>query len=99
MKDTLKPGMSHQQTITTTPDMGIVHLGPDAPRMYSTPAMIALMEKRVDIIKLTREYQQKPPTSRIQIYGSVTFKEEILGKPTRTRPRFWREPDSGRYRP
>ena len=44
MKDSLKPGMSSEQTITTTPEMGIVHLGPDAPQMYSTPAMIQLME-------------------------------------------------------
>ncbi len=44
MKDSLKVGMSYEQTITTTPEMGIVHLGPDAPRMYSTPAMIQLME-------------------------------------------------------
>jgi predicted thioesterase len=44
MKDTLKPGMSAEQTITTTPEMGISHLGPNAPRMFSTPAMIQLME-------------------------------------------------------
>lgn len=44
MKDTLKPGMSFEQTITTTPDMGITHLGPNAPRMFSTPSMIGLME-------------------------------------------------------
>jgi len=44
MKDTLRPGMSYEQTITTTPDMGIIHLGPNAPRMFSTPAMIQLME-------------------------------------------------------
>ena len=44
MKETLKTGMSLEQTITTTLEMGIVHLGPNAPRMYSTPAMIGLME-------------------------------------------------------
>ncbi len=44
MKDALRTGMIYEQTMTTTPDMGIVHLGPDAPRMYSTPAMIQLME-------------------------------------------------------
>ena len=44
MKDSLKPGMSSEETITTTPEMGIVHLGPDAPQMYSTPSMIQLME-------------------------------------------------------
>jgi predicted thioesterase len=44
MKDTLKPGMSYERIITTTLDMGIIHLGPNAPRMFSTPAMIGLME-------------------------------------------------------
>ena len=44
MKPDLKPGVSEEQTIMTTPDMGISHLGPSAPSMYSTPAMIALIE-------------------------------------------------------
>lgn len=44
MKDTLKPGMSFEKTITTTPDMGISHMGPGVPSMFSTPAMIMLME-------------------------------------------------------
>ena len=39
MKDGLEPGVSNELTITTTPDMGITHLGPDAPSMFSTPAM------------------------------------------------------------
>ena len=45
MKDTLKVGASLEREIATTPDMGITHLGPDAPRMFSTPAMISLMEQ------------------------------------------------------
>jgi predicted thioesterase len=44
MKDTLKPGMFFEKTITTTPDMGISHMGPNVPSMFSTPAMIGLME-------------------------------------------------------
>ena len=44
MKETLKPGMSYEKVITTTPDMGISHMGPGVPSMYSTPAMIMLME-------------------------------------------------------
>ncbi len=31
-------------TITTTPEMGITHLGPSVPSMYSTPSMIQLIE-------------------------------------------------------
>ena len=45
MKDTLKVGASADMEIMTTPEMGITHLGPEAPRMYSTPAMIGLMEQ------------------------------------------------------
>ena len=44
MKPDLKPGATEEQTITTTKDMGIVHLGPPAPSMYSTPAMVSLIE-------------------------------------------------------
>ncbi len=44
MKDTLKVGMEHEKIITTTPDMGISHMGPGVPSMYSTPSMIMLME-------------------------------------------------------
>ena len=44
MKPDFQPGASEKQTITTTKEMGIVHLGPDAPSMYSTPAMVSLIE-------------------------------------------------------
>ncbi len=44
MRDGLEPGVSNELTITTTPEMGITHLGPDAPSMFSTPAMIQLIE-------------------------------------------------------
>ncbi len=45
MKDTLKVGASAEIEIATSPEMGITHLGPGAPRMYSTPSMISLMEQ------------------------------------------------------
>lgn len=44
MKPDLKPGVSEEETLHTTPEMGIMHLGPDAPQMYSTPSMISLIE-------------------------------------------------------
>lgn len=44
MKAELAPGTTDEMTITTTPDMGITHLGPAAPSMYSTPAMVQLIE-------------------------------------------------------
>ena len=45
MKETLKVGATAEMEVVTTPEMGITHLGPGAPRMYSTPAMISLMEQ------------------------------------------------------
>lgn len=44
MKPEFAPGISDEMTITTTPDMGITHLGPSVPSMYSTPSMISLIE-------------------------------------------------------
>jgi predicted thioesterase len=44
LKPEFAPGISDEMTITTTPDMGITHLGPDVPSMYSTPSMISLIE-------------------------------------------------------
>lgn len=44
MKADFQPGASEELTITTTKDMGITHLGPEAPSMYSTPSMIQLIE-------------------------------------------------------
>jgi predicted thioesterase len=44
VKPEFAPGISDEMTITTTPDMGITHLGPNVPSMYSTPSMISLIE-------------------------------------------------------
>ena len=44
MRAGFAPGISEEMTITTTPEMGITHLGPDVPSMYSTPSMIQLIE-------------------------------------------------------
>jgi predicted thioesterase len=44
LKADFAPGISDEMTITTTPDMGITHLGPNVPSMYSTPSMISLIE-------------------------------------------------------
>lgn len=44
MKPGFDPGASDEMTITTTPEMGITHLGPDVPSMYSTPSMVSLIE-------------------------------------------------------
>ncbi len=44
MKAGFEPGTSEEMTITTTAEMGITHLGPTVPSMYSTPSMIQLIE-------------------------------------------------------
>jgi len=44
MKDSLAPGIAHERTVTTTPAMGVAHLGP-GPGVLSTPSMIGLMER------------------------------------------------------
>ena len=44
MKSGFEPGIAEAWTVTTTPDMGITHLGPDVPSMYSTPSMVSLIE-------------------------------------------------------
>ena len=44
MKAEFVPGIEDEMTITTTPDMGITHLGPNVPSMYSTPSMVGLIE-------------------------------------------------------
>ena len=44
MKAEFVPGISDEMTIKTTPEMGITHLGPDVPSMYSTPSMVQLIE-------------------------------------------------------
>jgi predicted thioesterase len=44
LKAEFVPGVSDEMTITTTPEMGITHLGPNVPSMYSTPSMIQLIE-------------------------------------------------------
>ncbi|HLB22770.1 MAG TPA: thioesterase family protein [Dehalococcoidia bacterium] len=44
MKSGFEPGIADEMTITTTPDMGITHLGPDVPSMFSTPSMVSLIE-------------------------------------------------------
>jgi len=43
MKDSLVPGVTLTKTVTTTPAMGISHLGPSGSAL-STPSMIGLME-------------------------------------------------------
>lgn len=54
MKAGFVPGISEEMTITTTPEMGITHLGPDVPSMYSTPSLVSLIEAAC--VKLITRY-------------------------------------------
>lgn len=45
LKETFSPGISAELTVMTTPEMGITHLGPEAIPLFSSPSMIALMER------------------------------------------------------
>ena len=45
LKAEFVPGIADALTIVTTPDMGITHLGPNVPSMYSTPSMVGLIEE------------------------------------------------------
>jgi fluoroacetyl-CoA thioesterase len=44
LKPGFEPGITDEMTITTTAEMGISHLGPSVPSMYSTPSMVQLIE-------------------------------------------------------
>jgi fluoroacetyl-CoA thioesterase len=44
LKPGFEPGLTDEWTITTSAEMGITHLGPDVPSMYSTPSMVQLIE-------------------------------------------------------
>ena len=44
MKASFGVGLAHEITTTVTPEMGVSHLG-DGPGVFSTPAMIGLMEQ------------------------------------------------------
>lgn len=97
MKETLKVGASAELEMVTTPEMGITHLGPDAPRMYSTPAMISLMEQ-ASIKVLTPHLDEgeqsvgskisvshfKPTPIGQKVYATSTLTEIVdVGRPTK----------------
>ena len=52
MKDGLETGLTHKETWTVTPDMGVGHFGEGAPSVLSSPTMIALMERTcIELLK------------------------------------------------
>jgi predicted thioesterase len=44
MKDSLAVGIANEAQVTTTPEMGVSHLG-EGPGVLSTPSMIGIMEQ------------------------------------------------------
>lgn len=45
MKEGITPGLTHERTYVTTPEMGVKHFGPGVPSVLSSPSMISLMER------------------------------------------------------
>jgi fluoroacetyl-CoA thioesterase len=94
VKDTLKVGASEEVEIVTTPEMGITHLGPDTPRMYSTPAMIDLME-RTSIQVLTPHLDEGEQSVGTKISVSH-FKATAIGQKVRAKATLTEIVDVGR---
>lgn len=94
MKETLKVGASVEAEIVTTPEMGITHLGPDAPRMYSTPAMISLMEQ-TSIKVLTPHLDEGEQSVGTKISVSH-FKGTPIGQQVRVKSTLTEIADVGR---
>jgi len=94
VKDTLKVGASVEVEIVTTPEMGITHLGPEAPRMYSTPAMIGLME-RTSIQVLTPHLDEGEQSVGTKISVSH-FKATPIGQKVRAKATLSEIVDVGR---
>jgi fluoroacetyl-CoA thioesterase len=94
VKDTLKVGASMEMEVVTTPEMGITHLGPDAPRMYSTPAMISLMEQ-TSIKVLTPHLDEGEQSVGTKISVSH-FKATAIGQKVRAKATLAEIVDVGR---
>jgi fluoroacetyl-CoA thioesterase len=94
VKDTLKVGASVEMEIVTTPEMGITHLGPNAPRMYSTPAMISLMEQ-TSIKVLTPHLDEGEQSVGTKISVSH-FKATPIGQKVRAKATLTEIADVGR---
>ncbi|MBI3326719.1 MAG: thioesterase family protein [Nitrospinae bacterium] len=94
MKDTLKVGASVETEIVAAPEMGITHLGPDAPRMYSTPAMISLMEQ-TSIKVLTPHLDEGEQSVGTKISVSH-FKATPIGQKVRAKSTLTEIVDVGR---
>jgi fluoroacetyl-CoA thioesterase len=94
VKETLKVGASMEMEVVTTPEMGITHLGPEAPRMYSTPAMISLMEQ-TSIRVLTPHLESGEQSVGTKINVSH-FRATTIGQTVRTKSTLTEIVDVGR---
>jgi fluoroacetyl-CoA thioesterase len=94
VKDTLKVGASTEIEIETTPEMGITHLGPEAPRMYSTPSMISLMEQTA--IRVLTPYLDAGEQSVGTKINVSHFKATPIGQKVRAKATLTEIVDIGR---
>ncbi|MBI4444822.1 MAG: hypothetical protein HY645_02835 [Acidobacteria bacterium] len=62
------PGSVNELTVTTTPEMGVTHLGPGSPALLSTPWMISWMEKAAQRLLATHLDPE---------YGSVGYRVDV----------------------
>ena len=94
MKAEFVPGAEEEMTITTTPEMGITHLGPNVPSMYSTPSMISLIEGTC--VKLMTRYVD-PGEQSVGFHVDVRhLKPTQIGQAVTSRVRL-REVNGRRY--
>jgi predicted thioesterase len=87
VKETLKVGASAELELVTSPEMGITHLGPEAPRMYSTPSMISLMEQtaiRVLTPHLDADEQSVGTKVSVSHFKATPIGQKVRAKATLT---------------
>lgn len=94
MKAQFVPGMKDEMTVTTTPDMGITHLGPAAPSMYSTPAMVQLIEGTC--VRLMSQYVEEAEQSVGYHIDVLHLAPTVIGKRVTAKVRL-REINGRRY--
>jgi predicted thioesterase len=85
MKESLGVGITGEATITTTPDMGVSHLG-EGPGVLSTPSMIGLMEKTAleSIVPHLDDNEQSVGTM-VHVWHRAAVK---IGEPVQCRARL-----------
>ncbi|MCH7476645.1 MAG: thioesterase family protein [SAR324 cluster bacterium] len=89
MKESLDVGISNEKTVTTTPEMGVAHLG-EGPGVFSTPAMIGLMEQTsLESVKPHLDEGEQTVGTMVHVWHRAAVK---IGEPVTCRTKL-REKD------